>query len=224
MPISTVFNEDCTPALQGYPDHFWDVGLLDVPYGIDASNMKLGEGKNSRWSGPKPYKRGDWDKTAPGPEYWQQLFRVTKHQVIFGANHFISLIAPHVDIDASCWVVWDKNNGDTSFADAELAWTSFETPVRLLKYTWSGYIQELMGDRKEERIHPTQKPTYLYRWLLEKFCDPGWKVLDTHMGSQSSRIAAHKMGFDYWGWEIDTDYFNQGTKRYLEQTCQQTLF
>lgn len=224
MPISTVFNEDCVPALLNFPNNFWDIAIVDVPYGIDASNMKLGEGKAGRWSGPKPYKRGDWDQDAPGGDYWEQLFRVSRHQIIWGANHFISRLMPFIDIDSPSWVVWDKNNGETSFADVEMAWTSFKKPARLFKYTWSGYLQERMGDRKEERIHPTQKPVYAYRWLLQKFAQGGWKVLDTHMGSQSSRIAALQEGFDFWGWEIDMDYFNEGCARYDIEASKQTLF
>lgn len=219
---------DCMPELINTPDKFYDLGIVDPPYGIDASNMKLGEG-GGLYRAPKTYKRGDWDKEPPPPEYFAQLFRVCRDVIIFGANHFISRL-PADRIDAPCWVVWDKNNGETSFADVELAWTSFKQPARLVKYTWSGFIQGRMGDEKEDKIHPTQKPVYLYRWLLNKFAvsKDGTithrKILDTHMGSQSSRIAAHLLGLDYYGWEIDPDYFAEGDARYKQETAQQSLF
>jgi site-specific DNA-methyltransferase (adenine-specific) len=143
---------------------------------------------------------------------------VSKNQIVWGANHFIS----RLPYDSSCWIVWDKDNsGD--FADCELAWTSFKSAVRKFKWRWNGMLQEKMGVEKEERIHPTQKPVSLYKWLLSKYAQPGNKILDTHMGSQSSRIAAYQMGFDYWGWEIDKEYFENGNKRFTEQTAQLKL-
>lgn len=226
MPVSEVFNEDCEFGLIRFPDKFFDLAIVDPPYGIDASNMKLGEG-GGLYRAPKTYKRGDWDKEPPGPNYFRELFRVSKKQIIWGANHFISRI-PYPD--SPCWVVWDKNNGETSFADCELAWTSFTSPVRKVKFTWSGFIQGKMGDEKEDKIHPTQKPVYLYRWLLNQFAVSkdgvitSRKILDTHMGSQSSRIATHILGLDFWGWEIDEHYFQEGNKRYKQETAQQSLF
>ena len=225
---SLVYNCDCRANLHSYPDDHFDLAIVDPPYGIDASNMKLGEG-GGLYRAPKTYKRGDWDKEPPGPEYFRDLFRVSRDQIIFGANHFISRL-PADKQDSPCWVVWDKNNGETSFADVELAWTSFTGPARMVKFTWSGFIQGRMGDEKETKIHPTQKPVYLYRWLLNKFAvaPDGTirhrKILDTHMGSQSSRIAAHMLGLDYFGWEIDPDYFRQGCERYKQETAQQSLF
>ena len=219
---------DCLPDLTALPDNHFDLAIVDPPYGIDASNMKLGEG-GGLYRAPKTYKRGDWDKEPPSPEYFRQLFRVSRDQIIWGANHFISRL-PADRQDASCWVVWDKNNGETSFADVELAWTSFKQPARQVKFTWSGFIQGRMGDDKEDKIHPTQKPVYLYRWLINKFAVTKdgaithRKILDTHMGSQSSRIAAHLLGLDFHGWEIDRDYFDEGNKRYAQETAQQSLF
>lgn len=122
--ISEVYNRDCMVNMGCYPDGFFDLAIVDPPYGIDASNMKLGEG-GGLYRAPKTYKRGNWDKEPPDPEYFRQLFRVAKDVIIFGANHFISRLPPDRQ-DASCWVVWDKNNGETSFADVELAWTSFD--------------------------------------------------------------------------------------------------
>jgi site-specific DNA-methyltransferase (adenine-specific) len=219
---------DCVAGLAEFPDRWFDLAIVDPPYGIDASNMKLGEG-GGLYRAPKTYKRGNWDKKPPGPEYFRELFRVSRDQIIFGANHFISRLPPEKQ-DAPCWVVWDKNNGETSFADVELAWTSFKRPARLVKFTWSGFIQGRMGDEKEDKIHPTQKPVYLYRWLLNKFAaTPDGtithrRILDTHLGSGSSRIAAHMGGFDFCGWEIDEHYFLEAAKRFAQETAQQTLF
>lgn len=223
---SNVFNENNMAGLARFPDKFFDLAFIDPPYGIDASNMNLGEG-GGLYRAPKTYKRGDWDKEPPPPEFFTELVRVSKDQIIWGANHFISRIP---NPDSPSWIVWDKNNGETSFADCELAWTSFKMPVRKFKFTWSGFIQGRMGDEKEEKIHPTQKPVYLYRAILNKFAVTKGgdvthrKILDTHMGSQSSRIACHLLGLDYWGWEIDIDYFNEGNERYRQETSQQSLF
>lgn len=131
--------------------------------------------------------------------------RVSRNQIIWGANHFIS----RIPFDSSCWIYWHKDRyGD--FADGELAWTSFKTAVRIVKYTWDGFRKE----RPQDRIHPTEKPYGLYQWVLKNYAKPGDKILDTHLGSGSSRIAAYKMGFDFWGYEIDKDYFEAHEKRF----------
>jgi len=233
MPISETYNEDNMIGMSRYPDKFFDLAIVDPPYGIGedgASNHTRGsaEGAN-KWKGSRNTKGAgirstvfvakNWDNSPPPVEYFEELRRVSKHQIIWGANHFIS----RIPYDSSCWIVWDKNNGTTDFADCELAYTSFERAVRKYLYTWNGMLQGDMKNR-EKRIHPTQKPIQLYKWVLKNFANPGFKILDTHMGSQSSRIAAYNMGFDYWGFEIDPDYFNDGNKRFAEQTAQQQLF
>jgi site-specific DNA-methyltransferase (adenine-specific) len=217
MPISQAENRDCMEAMRDKPDNFWDLAIVDVPYGINASNMSMGEGA-AVYRKPKTYHRGDWDRSAPDVEYWSELFRVSKNQIIWGANHFIS----RIPIDSPGWIFWDKNNGGSDFADGELAWSSFDRPLRKFKYTWSGFIQ---GDNRnrEAKIHPTQKPVALYGWLLKNYANAGDKILDTHMGSQSSRIAAYKAGFDYWGYEIDEIYFNDGCRRF-QQSVTEPLF
>ena len=180
--------------------------------------------------GGKKYKRGKdgvckqteykpfGDKKAPNKEYWQQLFRVSKNQIVWGANHFISKIP----FDSSCWIVWDKDNGEYTSADCELAWTSFKTAVRRFKWTWAGMLQGDMSN-KEHRIHPTQKPVALYKWLLKNYAKQGDKILDTHMGSQSSRIAYWDGGFDYWGCELDPEYYEQGCTRFNNHIKQLTI-
>jgi site-specific DNA-methyltransferase (adenine-specific) len=190
------------------PNKFIDLAIIDSPYGIGEDG-----GKNhtrDKLAISKNYKKYSGnDLNSPAEEYWKELFRISKNQIVWGANHFISKIP----FDSSCWIVWDKDNGDTDFADCELAWTSFKSAVRKLKYKWQGMLQENMAN-KEERLHPNQKPIALYSWLLKNYAKPGDKILDSHMGSQSSRIAAYKMGFDYWGCELDEDYFRDGCARF----------
>ena len=212
MPISEVYNCDCIEFMKTLPDKFFDLAIIDVPYGIgeDGSKNKT----RTSLAKSKDYKGyiGN-DLNSPIKKYWDELFRISKDQIIWGANHFISKIP----FDSSCWVVWDKDNGNNDFADCELAWTSFKTAIRKYKYKWHGMLQENMS-QKEHRIHPNQKPIALYSWLLTNYAKLNNKIFDSHMGSQSSRIAAYKMGFDYWGCELDEDYFRDGCARF-EKEC-----
>jgi len=199
-----------------YPDGFFDLAIVDPPYGIGE------DGRNNHTRGKlakaKDYRSNSrYDNCVPDASYFAELFRVSKNQIIWGGNYFLHYLKP-----TSCFIVWDKNNGDNDFADCELAWSSFDTAVRKFKYTWNGMLQENMRE-KEVRIHPNHKPIALYRWILTNYGNGGGKILDTHIGSQSSRIAAYNMGFDYWGWEIDKDYFEAGNKRFKEQTAQLSI-
>jgi site-specific DNA-methyltransferase (adenine-specific) len=211
-PISLVFNEDCEIGLKRYPDNFFDLAICDPPYGLgydkDAKRKSGYQGANQKGK-RKDYISSDWDNTPPQYEYFLELFRVSKNQIVWGANHFIDLMPYR----SPCWIVWDKENGLNDFADCELAWASFKSAVRKYRFKWHGMLQEDMKV-KEERIHPTQKPVRLYEWLLKNYANQGDKILDTHLGSQSSRIAAYKMSFDFYGWEIDKDYFKQGNERF----------
>ena len=137
------------------------------------------------------------------------------HQIIWGANHFID----RIPFPSSCWIVWDKENGSSDFADSELAWTSFDSAVRNFRFRWAGMLQGDMAN-KEDRIHPTQKPVALYKWLLTRYAKPGWKILDTHGGSGSSCIAAHDLGFDLTWIEKDPDYYETAVKRYQTHASQ----
>jgi len=201
-----LFNEDCLSAMKGMKDNEYDLAIVDPPYGIGINNQS--QGKGGGVARKINYTKKDWDKNAPKPEYFSELIRVSKNQIVWGANHFIS----RMPFDSSCWVVWDKDNGDTDFADCELAWTSFQTAVRRFKWTWAGMRQQNMKD-KEQRIHPTQKPVKLYEWLLTNYANEGDKILDTHLGSGSIAIACHNMGFDLTGYEIDKEYFDNAVKR-----------
>jgi len=198
------------------PDKAFDLCICDPPYGI---NMMDSDNKSrDKLAKAKDYKKIP-DSDSPEIEYFQKLQRVSANQVIFGAHHFIS----KNPIDSSCWLVWDKDNGNTDFADCELAWTNFGTAVRRFKYRWNGMIQQDMKN-KEHRIHPTQKPVALYDWILRNYAKPGQRILDTHLGSGSSAIAAHYFGCDFVGCEIDTDYFNAAKERFDRETRQVAMF
>lgn len=216
MAISEVFNEDCIEGMKRFPDGFFDIAVVDPPYGIGADKGKWGSNNIAKVT---DYGKRDWDKNYPEQQYFDELFRVSKNQIIWGANHFIS----RIPIDSSCWIIWDKDNTG-NYADCEIAWTSFESAVRIFRYRWNGMLQQNMKN-KEVRIHPTQKPVALYRWLYEKYnITGGMVILDTHLGSGSSRCAAHDLDFDFYGWEIDKKYFDDGNKRFAIHTQQQKLF
>jgi len=216
-----VLNIDCMEGMKKYPDKYFDLAIVDPPYGIGedgASNHSRGGLTKSK----KYYSNKSWDNEPMGVDYFNELFRVSKNQIIWGANHFISRISR----DSSCWIVWDKLNGENDFADCELAWTSFDTSVRRFSFRWAGMLQGNMS-KKEIRIHPTQKPVALYSWLLKKYSEPGFKILDTHLGSGSHRIAAydmHEYNFEFVGFELDADHFNDQEKRFKQHIAQQNLF
>ena len=199
---------DCVEFMRGLPDNYFSLSICDPPYGIGEDGLKNhSRGKIAK---SKEYTPKQWDSSAPEREYFEQLKRVSKNQIIWGANHFIENIP---DSNSSCWIVWDKENGENDFADCELAYTSFDTAVRRFKFRWAGMLQGNMAN-KETRIHPTQKPVALYRWLLRNYAKSNDNIFDSHMGSQSSRIACHMEGFDFTGCELDAEYFEQGNQRY----------
>lgn len=222
---------DCMEYMATLPDKAFDLAVVDVSYGIKEdgrSNHTRGGftrfggkfAKGGSWVKPSDYRgKSQYDESSPEENYFHELFRVSKNQIVWGANHFISKIP----FDSSCWLVWDKINVGSDFADCELAWTSFDTAVRKFSFKWNGMLQGDMKN-KEVRIHPNQKPVKLYRWLLTNYAKEGDKILDTHLGSGSSAIAAHQMGFDFVGCEIDKDYYDAAVKRFKEQTMQQDLF
>lgn len=216
---SVVFNEDCMVGMARYPDKYFDLAVVDPPYGISESGAK--NKTRSKLAKSKDYKPfyGN-DEKAPGKEYFKELLRVSKNQIIFGANHFADKL---VNPASSCWIVWDKENGASDFADCELAYTSFKTAVRIFKFRWQGMLQGDMKN-KETRIHPTQKPVALYTWIFQNYAKPGDKILDTHLGSGSSRIAAYEQGLDFVGFEIDKQYFDLQEERFEAHTAQMNLF
>lgn len=200
---SEVFNMDCMIGMKQFPDKYFDLAIVDPPYGFGVNmNMGLRKGKK------KKHVNKDWDNSAPDSVYFEELFRVSKNQIIWGANYFTLPTN-------KCFVVWDKGETmyDRDFAEAEYAWASFDESSRIFK----------MNPNQLDRIHPTQKPIKLYKWLLSNYAKTGDKILDTHLGSQSSRIAAYDMGFDFTGYELDPDYFADGCKRFEQFKSQLKL-
>ena len=215
MSESIALNIDCMEYMATLPDNAFDLAIVDPPYGINMDGGKIGGDNKGK---AQNYAKKSWDKSAPNNLYFLELMRVSKNQIIFGANHFISKIP----FDSPCWIVWDKENTG-NFADCELAWTSFKTAVRKFAFRWNGMLQGNMAN-KETRIHPTQKPVSLYEWLLTNYAKEGDRILDTHLGSGSSRIAAYNLGFDFVGCEIDKEYFDKQEERFARHTAQTSLF
>jgi len=210
VPSNKVYLEDCTEALKRFSDGYFDIAVVDPPYGIGANKMQLGNGKKKIYRG-----EADWDNAIPTAEYWEQLFRVSKNQIVWGGNYMTEYLKP-----TSAWLFWDKGTGENDFADGELAWTSYNGALRKITKSWVG------ANAKDglERIHPTQKPIYLYDWIFNRFAKEGNLILDTHVGSGSSRIAAHKNKLHFVGFEIDKGYFEAQEKRFNAVISQQTLF
>ena len=206
---------DCMNYLAMCEDNSFELAIVDPPYGIGESGAtnhtrgKLAKAKN--------YKSfaGD-DQSAPNETYFRELERVSKNQIMWGANHYRAR-------ESSAWIVWDKLNGENDFADAELAYTSFQTAVRVFRFRWAGMLQGDMKN-KEERIHPTQKPVKLYEWLLMNYAKEGDRIIDTHLGSGSIAIACHNLGFDLVGCELDEDYYNAACERFDKHKRQLRMF
>lgn len=216
--LNRLYNLDCMAAMKLIPDKYFQLAIIDPPYGIGEGGRRNHTRSHLARARQYPTYYGA-DKSAPSKEFFAELFRVSDNQIIFGANHFID----RIPFNSSCWIVWDKENGGTDFADCELAWTSFKTAVRIFRFRWQGMLQGDM-QHKEMRIHPNQKPVKLYEWLLEHYAKPGNKILDTHVGSASSLIACYNLGLDFLGFEIDKFYFEQANQRLKEVQAQLRLF
>lgn len=209
-PKIELLNIDCMEYMATLEDKAFDLAIVDPPYGAsDAINPKSSKNKYKAKRGN--YNQVNWN-VIPEDEYFNELFRVSKKYIIWGGNFF--------GIKGG-GVVWDKNG--TAFGEAEIAICNTHNSVRIFEYTWNGMLQQDMKN-KEFRIHPTQKPVTLYKWLLHNYAKHGDKILDTHLGSGSSAIAAHQMGFDFVGMEIDKEYYDAACKRFKEQTMQGNLF
>ena len=208
----SIFNADCMEYMRTLPDKFFDLAIVDPPYGIGAGSVSF---KNGSSKSEKPYfksKVNDWDKSAPGADYFDLLRRVSDNQIIWGGNYFLDHLGA-----TRCMVFWDKTIHGNSYADGELAWTSFDMNIRY-------YRENIVQTTSEGRIHPTQKSIKLYEWILTNYAKPGQKIFDSHMGSGSSAIACNNLGFEFVGCELDADYFNAACKRIEHHASQERLF
>ena len=209
--ISEVYNMDCLAGMREYPDKHFDLAIVDPPYGnIDAIGLTDNKKNGKQATKRKGYKL--FENISPENEYYIELERISKNQIIWGGN-FLGLCGGVI--------VWQKNG--TAFGEAEVAICSTHKSVKVFEYTWNGMIQ---GDMKtkEVRIHPTQKPVKLYEWILMNYAKEGDKILDTHLGSGSSRIACYRNGFDFVGFELDKDYYEAQEKRFKTELMQPRLF
>ena len=203
----TIHNQDCMEAMKEISDNQFDLAIVDPPYGI---GNKFKGGKTGKMNFNEVVDKG-WDISPPTKDYFIELQRVSKNQIIWGGNYFLDNLQ-----SSRCFVVWDKKvSEDFSLAMAELAWTSFD---KLAK------IYRMSVPKTGNKIHPTQKPVKLYEWLLMNYAKENDKILDTHLGSGSIAIACHNLGYDLTGYEIDTDYYNSALKRYKDHIKQLTLF
>jgi site-specific DNA-methyltransferase (adenine-specific) len=200
--MSTVYLMDCIEGMKQYPDKYFDLAVVDPPYGIDINSS----GTHFK----EKYEIKDWDKATPNDDYFKELKRVSKNQIIWGGNYFLDRLG-----NCKCFIIWDKKIAeDMSFAMCEMAWTSFKNGAKIYNKTAT----------QLNRIHPTQKPIELYAWLFHKYAKPNDTILDTHLGSGSSRIAASKAGLDFTGFEIDREYYDKANKRFKDFVSQGVLF
>jgi len=212
-----ITNEDNMVLMSRYPDKYFDLAIVDPPYGIGMDGGSIGKGK-------KLIKK-NWDSETPNGIYFEELFRVSKNQIIWGGNYFILPLT-------KSWIYWDKMQDGfaETFSSGELAWSSFNLPMKQIRYkyqgNYEGYENNITTKSSKPhllKIHPTQKPVALYKWLLDKYAKQGDKILDTHLGSGSIAIACHDLGFDLTACELDTDYFNASIKRLTDHQKQLKL-
>ena len=210
LELNKIYNMDCMEGMKQFPDKYFDLAIVDPPYGIarfgnrvELSNRICKEAKINKWD------------IKPTQEYFDELFRVSKNQIIWGANNFT---LPNTEY----FIIWDKEQTVDNFASAEYAWTNCKMPAKVFRYS----IHKVMQERKQDggKIHPTQKPIALYKWLLKNYAKKGDKILDTHVGSASSLIACYQMNFDFIGFEIDKEYFEKAQKRIADEIAQISLF
>lgn len=201
--LSTVYLMDCIEGMKQFPDKIFDLAVVDPPYGIGAGKgVGVTRGKENQ------YTVKDWDSSIPEQTYWDELWRVSKNQIVWGGNYMTDYLKP-----SRGWIYWQKMMGG-NYADGELAWTSFDRNLK--EFT--------KRSDQGNRFHPTQKPIKLYEWIFANYAEDGNLILDTHLGSQSSRIAANKAGLDFVGFEIDREYFDNGNTRFKNFVSQGVLF
>ena len=215
-----LYNGDCLEAMRGMEDNSFDLAIVDPPYGIGISNIKKYGSRNLGYS-VQEYENKNWDKNIPSKEYFDQLFRVSENQIIFGANYFVAFIPPKKG-----WLVWDKRIGNNNFSMHELIYTSMSITPKIISVSIekNRVSNNLEKAKKNARIHPTQKPVALYTWLLDRYAKEGDRILDTHLGSGSIAIACHNLGYDLVGYELDPDYYQAACNRLQEHQKQLRLF
>lgn len=206
----TLTNEDCMELMKRTPDKYFDLAIVDPPYGIGYDGAKKTSGSHG---GRKAHEFKGWDSKIPEKLYFDELYRISQNQIIWGANYFTEFLPPSMG-----WIVWRKDRGEFSSSDAELAFSSFNRALR--EFTKN----PLVLVREGGTIHPTQKPVALYKWLLDKYAKPNDKILDTHLGSMSIAIACHDYGFELTGCELDPEYYTKGIERVQNHVKQLTLF
>lgn len=210
-----ITNEDNMELMARYPDNYFELAIVDPPYGIGIDKaMNSNKGKQ----GFKQYKETDWDNETPTKDYFYELFRVSKNQIVWGGNYFIDKIKK----PTQCFLIWNKVQRDFTMSDAEIAWTSFDKTIRCFDMSRGAAMG--CNNKNGGKLHPTQKPVKLYEWLLMNHAKEGDKILDTHLGSGSIAIACHNLGFDLTACELDPDYYNAAKKRLKQHQAQQTLF
>ena len=213
-----ITNEDCLDLMARYPDKYFELAIVDPPYGIgfDGEIKEMANNNSKKWENAKGknYRRKSWDSEKPNPAFFNELFRVSKNQIIWGGNYFE---LPQ----SSGWIFWNKGVAkDFTLSPGELAWTSYDKSVDMIELLWSGFRK----CENTNRIHPTQKPVALYKWLLDKYAKSGDKILDCFLGSGSIAIACHDYNFDLTACELDTDYYNAAMKRINNHTAQLKMF
>jgi site-specific DNA-methyltransferase (adenine-specific) len=202
-------NECNMELMKRYPDNYFDLAIVDPPYGIDWMEQVKNPNKGKNW---KQYENKDWDKSIPSAEYFEELKRVSKNQIVWGGNYMTEYLKP-----SPCWLIWDKMQ-EFSGAVFEMAWTSFSSPAKAFR------MSRVEAYANQNKIHPTQKPVALYKWLLDKYAQQGDKILDTHLGSGSIAIACHDYGFQLTACELDLEYYNKAVERIKNHVSQQKLF
>lgn len=208
--MSEFYNIDCMEGMKQYPDKYFDLAIVDPPYGILNKTKRGGQRSPHKYA----VRSETWDVT-PKKEYWQELFRVSKNQIVCGGNYFTDYLFQN-----NAWIFWWKHQPVKNYADGEFIWTSFnDKQGRIFDFMYYGAINSELN-----RFHPTQKPVELYEWLLNNYAKPGDKILDTHVGSASSLIACYNLGFEYVGFELDKDYYELATKRIEARMNQMDLF
>ena len=215
----TLINCDCMDLMADAPENHWQLSIIDPPYGMGEAGQRnvSGDRPNEKWRNPQSQKYKTFDDSSPpNEEYFIELFRVSKNQIIWGANYFTEHLP-----SSKGWIVWDKKADiKEHLSMCELAYSSFDKKCNKFEFLWAGFKKAI----QERRIHPTQKPVKLYQWLLSNYAKPGDRILDTHLGSGSSAIAAHYAGHDFVGIELDENYFKAAKKRFDESTKQEALF